>query len=242
MSLSDRVIRTPQVSTCHVRVGDPRSAAPVVFDHRPLSVREAEARHAQQLAALQTQHQAALEDAYRKGYNDGVALAQADHEKERQRQSTLIATLIEEFARTRRDWFAASEHQMVELIACALEQILGDRPATSDHILHALRRAIAELDEGDRAAVRCHPDDLPLIQEACEQHPELLRGAQRIRMIADDAIQPGGCLVETDLGVVDARIEQQLRILRGTLKDVLEDNGAAAADESPRAALDVVPG
>ncbi|HUU46574.1 MAG TPA: FliH/SctL family protein, partial [Acidobacteriota bacterium] len=183
----------------------------------------AEAHHARRLAAVQAQHQEALEAAYRNGYNDGVAMAQADHEEERQRQSALIAALTEEFARTRREWFTASEQQMVELIACALEQILGDRPSKSEHVLHALRQAIAQLDEGDRATVRCHPDDLPFVRAACEQQPDLLRGAQHIRLTADDAIQPGGCLVETDLGVVDARVEQQLRILRGALKDVAGD-------------------
>jgi flagellar assembly protein FliH len=233
MSLSDRVMRAPRVSPCHVRVGDPTSAAPVVFDHRPLSVREAETRHARELAALHIQHQEALETAYRKGHNDGAARARAEADKELKRRSELTASLVEEFARTRRDWFAAYEQQMVELIGCALEQILGDRPPVREHVVHALRRAIEQLDDGDRATVRCHPDDLPFVRDACEQPSDVVRAARRIRVTADEALQRGGCLVETDLGVVDARVEQQLRVLRGVLRDVAaeSDPSGTAPDE-----------
>ena len=43
---------------------------------------------------------------------------------------------------------------------------------------------------------------------------------------------PVACLVETDLGVVDARIEQQLRMLRGALIDAATIDRADDPNES----------
>jgi type III secretion system HrpE/YscL family protein len=216
MSSCDRVMRAPQVSPQRFRVGDKDSATPLAVDLRPQSVQEAETRHAQQIAAMNVQHQQALEATYRNGYNDGLMMARSEAEP-------VIASLTSEFARSRTEWFAVSEQQVVELICYAVEQILGGRPHNADHVLHALRRAVESLGEEDRATVRLHPDDLELVRQALEKEASALVGSRRIRLTADDAIQPGGCLVETDLGIVDARVEQQLRILRGVLTEAAGD-------------------
>jgi flagellar assembly protein FliH len=50
--------------------------------------------------------------------------------------------------------------------------------------------------------VKVHPEDLALIAHGCADAVEA-RGA---RLVADTHIERGGCLVESDLGVVDARL------------------------------------
>ena len=219
MSSSDRLMTSPRLSTQRIRVGDPASVTGMTIDTRPQSVQEAEARHALRITALNEQRQTALETAYRNGYNDGAALARAEAHAELERAAKLNASLLSEFTATRRDWFAACERQAVELVCHAVEAVLGERPPDADRILHALQRAFACLDESDRATVRCHPDDVEFLRDAITQPGSEITASRRVKLVADDGVQPGGCLVETDLGVVDARIEQQLRMLRGALLD-----------------------
>jgi flagellar biosynthesis/type III secretory pathway protein FliH len=38
-----------------------------------------------------------------------------------------------------------------------------------------------------------------------------------LRLEADETIQPGGCIIETQLGDVDARIDQQIKVLEDLL-------------------------
>jgi type III secretion protein L len=148
----------------------------------------------------------------------------------RSESESVMASLTSEFTRTRAEWFAASEQQVVELICQAVEQILGERPRNPEHVLHALRRAVSRLGDEDRATIRLNPDDLEPVRRALEKNASELVGSRRVRLAADDAIRPGGCLVETELGIVDARVEQQLRILRGALMDAAGQTQSAEVE------------
>jgi flagellar biosynthesis/type III secretory pathway protein FliH len=219
MSSSDRLMSAPELSTQRVLLGERGSTTGMKVDTRPQTVQDAEQRHALRITALQEQHQIALEAAYRNGYNDGGELARADTHAELERTAKLNASLLTEFTATRRDWFATCEQQTVELVCHAVEAVLGERPPDADRILHALQKAFACLDESDRVTVRCHPDDAEFLRASIARPGSEIAGSRRVKLVADDGVQPGGCLVETELGVVDARVEQQLRILRGSLLD-----------------------
>ena len=55
--------------------------------------------------------------------------------------------------------------------------------------------------------LRVHPDDQPLVAQGAAD----VLGARGARLIADAAVQRGGCLIESDLGRVDASIEARWR-------------------------------
>jgi flagellar biosynthesis/type III secretory pathway protein FliH len=237
MSSSNRLISAPQLSTQRIRVGDSASSTGVSVDSRPQSVLEAEAHHSQQIAALAVQHQTALEAAHRNGYNDGAAMARAEAHAEVDRATKLNASLLIQMTATRRDWFAVCEQQSVELVCHAVEAILGERPPSADRILHSLRRAFECLDEGDRVTVRCHPADADFLRNSIAQPGSEITATRQVKIVADDGVQPGGCLVETNLGIVDARVEQQVRMLRGALLDAANTDRTADAGESSTSGL-----
>lgn len=232
MSLSDRIFSAPVLSERRVQIGDPTPTPRLVIDPRPQTVKDAEQRHAQRITALNTRHQEALETAYRNGYNDGATLARDEAQSEVKRATDIVSSFRAEVLRTRTEWCRVYEEQMVALVCHALERILGDRPPVAERVLHALRRAFACLGEGDRITVRCHPDDMEFVRQAVESPAGEDIATRRIQVVADDMVQSGGCLLETDLGIVDARVEQQLRILRGTLMEAATAAGAEG-DASP---------
>ena len=53
--------------------------------------------------------------------------------------------------------------------------------------------------------LRLHPQDVPLVEAGAA---DLLQ-ARQVLLQADATLSPGGCVVESDLGQVDARIEQR---------------------------------
>ncbi len=232
MSSSDRVVTAPARSPHTVRIGDPTATPHLVVDPRPQTVKDAEERHAHRITALNARHQEALEAAYRNGYNDGATLARDEAQAEVERAANALASLRDEVTRTRDEWCKVYEEQMVALVCHAVERILGDRPPVAERVLYALRRAFACLGDGDRLTVRCHPDDLEFVRQAMETPSGDEVGARRVQVVADEMVQSGGCLLETDLGVVDARVEQQLRILRGALMQSAKAAGPEG-DASP---------
>lgn len=232
MSSSDHVVSAPVLSPRRVRIGDPTAMPRLVIDPRPQTVKDAEERHARRITALNVRHQEALETAYRNGYNDGATLARDEAQADVKRAANVVTSLGAEMTRTRSEWCKVYEEQMVALVCHALERILGDRPPVAERVLHALRRAFACLGEGDRITVRCHPDDMEFVRQAVATSSGDEIGARRVQVMADDMVQSGGCLLETDLGVVDARVEQQLQILRGTLMEAATAAGTEG-DASP---------
>jgi flagellar biosynthesis/type III secretory pathway protein FliH len=67
--------------------------------------------------------------------------------------------------------------------------------------------------------LRCHPDDLELLERGRPRLLERCRSAGALQLEADERIARGGCVVESELGSVDARLAVQLdaieRALRG---------------------------
>jgi flagellar assembly protein FliH len=61
--------------------------------------------------------------------------------------------------------------------------------------------------------VKLNPADLQFIQDTKSQLSHFLDDVDSIRFEAEDSIQSGGCLIETDMGDIDARIETQLQAI-----------------------------
>ena len=243
MSSCERVLRRTAVSPRSYLVGDAVRGASNPIDTRPLTVQEAEQRYSLEIARLKDQNQVAVEEAYRNGYQDGAGMAGAQAAADIARISAILDSIADEFARTRIDWYKACEQQIIELIGSALEKILGDRPPLPERVAHSLREAFDRLSGGDRVTLRCHPQDLTFVQALLAKKLDEFSGFRQIRVLPDDHVGPNGCLVETELGVVDARIEQQLAILKGVLGTALRDGPVPATQDAaePAEDLDVTP-
>lgn len=97
-----------------------------------------------------------------------------------------------------------------------LERELATRPETVvDIAAAALRQAGAPRD----VLLRVHPDDLNALERGRPRLLERCTRAQAVQFRPDPSLARGGCIVETELGTVDARLPIQLdaieRALRG---------------------------
>lgn len=98
-----------------------------------------------------------------------------------------------------------------------LERELTTSPETVvDIAAAALRQAGAPRD----VLLRVHPDDLKALERGRPRLLERCTRAQAVQFRPDPSLGRGGCIVETELGTVDARLPVQLdaieRALRGS--------------------------
>jgi flagellar assembly protein FliH len=82
---------------------------------------------------------------------------------------------------------------------------LETRPEAVAQVAHEAVHAV--LMTARHITVRVHPDDQPLVAQGAAEALDA-RGA---RLMPDPAVQRGGCIVESDVGVVDAGIEARWR-------------------------------
>lgn len=165
--------------------------------------------------------QAAREQGFEAGYVEGIARAEAAVAD----RLTLAEQLVARTRDAREEALASCERDLVELAFEIAEKIVRQRvaadPATTVGVLeHALRKAFVR----DGLTVLCNPDDLERLSASSDVLQARVGSLNGLRLIGDRRISPGGVVVRTDAGDIDATIESQLERLR----DLLFEERAAA--------------
>ena len=143
--------------------------------------------------------------------DEGLAAAR---ETARAETTQTLVRLHAETARAR----AAAADDVKRLAIRIAEKIVG-RALTLDPdvIADICAQAVRGAAEQRQIVLRVHPDDLPALERARPRlRSEFLR-AHDVTLRADPAVGRGGCIVDTEVGSIDARLETQLGALERAL-------------------------
>ncbi|MEZ4339423.1 MAG: FliH/SctL family protein [Sandaracinaceae bacterium] len=161
----------------------------------PAEVVEAEARAAEILEAARRDAEA----------ERAAMRAELAAEAEATARAQLASALIG--VETARDAAVAEARASALAIATAVaRRIVGDALAAEPERVRAMvERATARVARARRTTVRVHPDDLALVESL------------PATCVADASLTRGDCVVESDLGDVDGRVETQIARLLAAL-------------------------
>jgi flagellar assembly protein FliH len=144
-----------------------------------------------------------------------------------------------------------SEEDLLRLAVMVARKIVQQEIAQEPAILASIiAAAVGGCTERDRVVVRLNPGDHAVVAANRQTFLAGLGDDAPITLTPDDGVGPGGCLVETATGTVDARIESQLDEIYRTLleeRSVPETLLPALPEPEPRAELplpvadDVIP-
>lgn len=100
------------------------------------------------------------------------------------------------------------DNEIVEVVFESVCKILGKSVVEKDAVVSMVHEVIRHAQDRMHMIIRVAPLDFELIQDAKEK---LCKGLNnRVDVVADEHVTYGGCIVETDAGAIDGRIEQQL--------------------------------
>lgn len=117
----------------------------------------------------------------------------------------------------REKFLAEAEPEVTKLVLAIAEKVIGDLAIRQKEAITTIIRQAIERSLGDRIVVRLHPDDWKRIKEEEKEFKERLDKTKHLYFKEDDTIQPGGCVVETEIGTIDAQLETQLKAIRKAL-------------------------
>jgi flagellar biosynthesis/type III secretory pathway protein FliH len=154
--------------------------------------------------------------------------SEAEAERERIRREAEEAGRCEGFARAAAALAAVAaerERRLAaltgELATLALEvarKVLGRELSREPRaVLDLASHALAEARDRREVTLRVNPADAPTLRANHERLAALLERAPGLGVREDVGVEPGGVIVETDAGRVDARVETQLGILERAL-------------------------
>lgn len=120
------------------------------------------------------------------------------------------------------DQMASMEEAMVDLVLKSLANVLGtfdDRELVTRVVAHALRLVRDE----KRVVLRVSVDDAEAVRERLDGFLAKYPGMMRIDVSPDAQLGRGGCVMETEAGVIDASLDRQLEIIAETLHRHLKE-------------------
>ncbi len=156
-------------------------------------------------AAVASSGKAARQLGYQDGYRDGLAAMESFKQSFAMQVTAQVGSLVQAMGHQFDDLQQAmaravavtATHLAKHVVRCELQ-------SQPDLISTVATEAIDALLQGARhTTLRVHPDDHALVAAGAA---EALRTAGA-RLLSDAAVSRGGCLVESDIGLVDASIE-----------------------------------
>jgi flagellar assembly protein FliH len=174
---------------------------------------------------------AARQGGYQDGYRDGLVALDSFKQSFALQMTAQMGPLLHSFG-TQID---ALEQQMAQAVAqaavlLARRVVRAELHTHPEHVIEAAQQAVnAVLLSARHIRVMVHPEDHALVAAGAAEALQA-RGA---RLLAHPDIERGGCLIESDLGQIDARIGQRwaqaAAVLGSELPWADDDAGDAAA-------------
>lgn len=173
------------------------------------------------------EHGARLRDeGFRAGYEVGLRSGAAEAERvaaEHRRAVDGLATALAAIERAagaleRRDAVSLAdvERDAVALaVALATELVGRELAITEQPVVDALRRAMRLTPDRGLPRIRVHPDDEAAIR--AELEAGTIRCPDAAEIVADPAVERGGCLVDVDACRIDAQLGPAIERLRAAL-------------------------
>lgn len=138
---------------------------------------------------------------------------------ERTRQSLpALEAVIRNLQSERERWLATWEAAAIQLAVGIAERILRQQLAQQPALaLPSMREALQLAAGQPHLKVHLHPHDLELLQQSGLSLSQRLGALGQAELIPDEGLSRGGCYLETEHGVIDARLETQLERITAEL-------------------------
>ncbi|HHF0483338.1 HrpE/YscL family type III secretion apparatus protein [Vibrio diabolicus] len=155
--------------------------------------------------------QQAYETEKQRGYQDGLAQAKIENAQ----------TMVETLARCN-DYYQQVEEKMTGVVLEAVRKII-DTFDDVDTTVRVVREALQLVSNQKQVILHVHPEQVVDVREkvagVLSDYPEV----GYVDVVADARLKNGGCILETEVGIIDASIDGQLHALKQAMVKQLSE-------------------
>lgn len=160
------------------------------------------------------------EEARQRGLAQGIAAAEESYQSKIAKVEAMAAALRQE----RDTFFARIEPELVRLSVSIAEKILGrELELRPESVVDLVRNSIKRLRDREHLRVSVNPRDVAQVKEAREDLIAAVDGVRKLDIVEDRRVDPGGCVIESPNGTLDARIRTQIDEISRVLGDLMPD-------------------
>jgi flagellar assembly protein FliH len=172
-------------------------------------------------AKLLSQARAEAESIRNKAREEGLAQGRGQGNKEAEQKVKEALETLNEAVKERKKIIKDAEAEILRLALKAAEQIIRSEVSLHrDVCLNIVSEAINRVSDREQVIVKVNREDAEYIKKYKDRLAGIVDGVKSFSVLEDSQIEPGGCVIETNLGYVDARIGTKLAALEEALKKV----------------------
>lgn len=179
-------------------------------------------RHTAEVQRLKEEVEVREKAAYERGLEEGKA---AGHEQgvgevkeEFEKHIELLLGMAQSAASQTRDYYAAVEERLVTFALEIAKKIVGDAATRYRDVAKRLAGEALKLAvERTKVILKCSPADLETLKAAKGDLMTISEGIREIEVEASTRVAPGGVILETDAGSIDATIQTLIEELHQAL-------------------------
>ncbi len=154
-----------------------------------------------------------LDQHYERGFNEGKKEVKEFYEKEYTERITQkyksVDNIVLQLESKIDEYESVFEKLVIDLSVSIAEKIIKREINRETVINTILKESIKKVMGSNKVFVKLNPEDFKVINEESQEQFNS-DSYNKIKFEPEDRIEKGGCLVETEIGNVDARISSQL--------------------------------
>ena len=152
----------------------------------------------------------AYEEKKQEGYLDGLEEGKLEHAEKM--METIISSV---------EFIEGIESTLVSVVNQSIRKIIGDLD-DKERIVRIVRNALNVVRGQQKVTVRVAPADEAAVLEAMAGMTAGSSGSSFMTVIADARLERDSCIIESELGVVDASLSTQLKALENAFKSKIQ--------------------
>ena len=225
-SLSNAEVANAELSEAKAKLDREIGGIKSDYENRRKTL-EAEANSNAQRIADEAREKAKREG-FTQGHNEGLTQARKEVEQEYLAKFAKLAGVIENLGKNLEANFAElvklNQPRLIRVWTEMLRRMLYRQvelnPDTIDSVLNEL---LSRLSDKNQVLIYVSPEDLKQLEGNMDtKFQEALRGVKRLELKSDPNVEKGSCLVETGLGVYDARWKTQMSQVESVVNDIFQ--------------------
>lgn len=166
----------------------------------------------------------AYNQAYQLGLEEGREHAFQEHNAKLEAQIDSLEFLLNSLSLLKQELVNSNEPNLVKLVyylasRVAMKEIKED----PELIVPLIQKYVQEIQEDEQVKVKISASDFQFVESIKERLSKDFEKIKRVKFEASEQVSAGGCVIETNYGIVDATVEQRIEKLWSAISDKIPE-------------------
>ncbi len=161
--------------------------------------------------ALQESYIKGKQEGFKAGEKQGRESASAEYEKSLDQVQKQVASFLEKVQDSKKEVIHNLEHVLLKFSLELSKRIIASEVSTrGDLILSVVKKSLNIIADREKLVIRVSPDDLQTVSGRRDFWSSVTERLENVNIESDERIEKGGCIIESNSGMVDARLGVQM--------------------------------